>query len=83
MPTEYDALIVGGGQSGLAAAHQLSRSGLSSAILEAGTEPVGSWPNSNGSAAHRRTPCAASAVMRTGWCGNWRTHSPNGHSTRG
>ncbi|SUA79811.1 Uncharacterized oxidoreductase CzcO [Nocardia otitidiscaviarum] len=44
MPTEYDALIVGGGQSGLAAAHHLTRRGLSVAILEAGTEPVGSWP---------------------------------------
>ncbi|MET8427808.1 FAD-dependent oxidoreductase [Nocardia sp. NPDC004860] len=45
MTTEYDALIVGGGQSGLAAAHHLRRRGLAVAIVEAGTEPVGSWPH--------------------------------------
>ncbi|NGP05900.1 NAD(P)/FAD-dependent oxidoreductase [Rhodococcus sp. 14C212] len=42
--TDYDALVIGGGQSGLAAARALSRQGLDTAILEAGDEPVGSWP---------------------------------------
>lgn len=44
MTREYDTLIVGGGQSGLAAAYHLQRHGHHVAILEAGSEPVGSWP---------------------------------------
>ncbi|MFC9895061.1 flavin-containing monooxygenase [Nocardia sp. NPDC127579] len=44
MTSDYDALIVGGGQSGLAAAYHLQRRGLAVALLEAGDEPVGSWP---------------------------------------
>ncbi|AII11264.1 flavin-containing monooxygenase [Rhodococcus opacus] len=43
--SDYDALVVGGGQSGLAAAHHLRTRGLNPAILEAGDEPVGSWPH--------------------------------------
>ena len=39
-----DVAIVGGGQSGLAAAHVASRAGLHPVLLEAGAEPVGSWP---------------------------------------
>lgn len=42
--TYYDAIVVGGGQSGLAAAHHLRRQRLDTAIIEAGSEPVGSWP---------------------------------------
>ncbi|GAD83352.1 NAD(P)/FAD-dependent oxidoreductase [Nocardia asteroides NBRC 15531] len=42
--TAYDAVIIGAGQSGLAAAHHLRRRGLSTAVVEAGPEPVGSWP---------------------------------------
>ncbi|HEY5843317.1 MAG TPA: FAD-binding protein [Mycobacterium sp.] len=38
---DYDALVIGGGQSGLAAAHALAGGGLHTAILEAGDEPVG------------------------------------------
>lgn len=45
MPSEYDAIVVGGGQSGLAAAYHLRRRGLAVALLEAGAEPVGSWPH--------------------------------------
>lgn len=41
----YDAIVVGGGQSGLAAAHHLRRRGLDTTIIEAGSEPVGSWPH--------------------------------------
>lgn len=39
-----DALVVGGGQAGLAAGYHLKRADLSFAILEAGGEPGGSWP---------------------------------------
>ncbi|WP_040793373.1 flavin-containing monooxygenase [Nocardia paucivorans] len=46
MTTEhaYDAVVIGGGQSGLAAAYHLTATGLNTAVLEAGPEPVGSWP---------------------------------------
>lgn len=40
----YDALVIGGGQSGLAAGYYLQRAGLRFCILEAGDAPVGSWP---------------------------------------
>ena len=40
-----DVVVVGGGQSGLAAASALRAEGLAPLVLEAGTEPVGSWPN--------------------------------------
>lgn len=39
-----DAIVVGGGQAGLAAGYHLKRAGLSFAILEAGEAPGGSWP---------------------------------------
>ncbi|MFQ6227150.1 flavin-containing monooxygenase [Nocardia sp. NPDC002869] len=46
MTTEhaYDAVVIGGGQSGLAAAHHLTRQGLNTAVLEASEEATGSWP---------------------------------------
>lgn len=44
MPDTLDTLVVGGGQAGLAAGYHLKRAGLSFAILEAGEEPGGSWP---------------------------------------
>jgi putative flavoprotein involved in K+ transport len=40
-----DVVIVGGGQSGLAAAHAAHAAGLRPVVLEAGAEPVGSWPH--------------------------------------
>jgi putative flavoprotein involved in K+ transport len=40
-----DVVIVGGGQSGLAAAYAASRARLRPVVLEAGAEPVGSWPH--------------------------------------
>jgi putative flavoprotein involved in K+ transport len=40
-----DVVVVGGGQSGLAAASVLRAAGLAPIVLEAGTEPVGSWPH--------------------------------------
>ncbi|GAB2469303.1 ArsO family NAD(P)H-dependent flavin-containing monooxygenase [Promicromonospora xylanilytica] len=39
-----DAIVIGGGQAGLAAAHALLAQGLRPTLLEAGDEPVGSWP---------------------------------------
>jgi putative flavoprotein involved in K+ transport len=43
-PGALDALVVGGGQAGLAAGYHLKRAGLSFEILEARGEPGGSWP---------------------------------------
>ena len=40
-----DVVVVGGGQSGLAAARALRAAGLAPIVLEAGTAPVGSWPH--------------------------------------
>ncbi|MFD6069641.1 MULTISPECIES: flavin-containing monooxygenase [Amycolatopsis] len=41
---DHDVIIVGGGQAGLATAHAARAQGLTPVILEAGAEPVGSWP---------------------------------------
>lgn len=40
-----DVVVIGGGQSGLTAAHTLTTHGLSPVVLEAGPEPIGSWPH--------------------------------------
>ncbi len=40
----YDTIVVGAGQSGLAAGYALRRAGLRFAILEAGDRVAGSWP---------------------------------------
>lgn len=40
----HDVIVVGGGQSGLAAARALRHHGLEPIVLEAGSEPIGSWP---------------------------------------
>jgi putative flavoprotein involved in K+ transport len=40
-----DVIVIGAGQSGLAAAHTLSQRGLHAVVLEAGPDPVGSWPH--------------------------------------
>ncbi|GLW50585.1 monooxygenase [Streptomyces sp. NBRC 14336] len=39
-----DVAVIGGGQSGLAAAHALLREGLRPVVLEASDTPAGSWP---------------------------------------
>jgi putative flavoprotein involved in K+ transport len=41
---QADLVIVGGGQSGLAAARAALDAGLAPVVLEASDEPVGSWP---------------------------------------
>ncbi|GIH99564.1 flavin-containing monooxygenase [Planobispora takensis] len=40
----FDVAVIGGGQSGLAAAHALLRTGLRPLVLEAGEHATGSWP---------------------------------------
>ncbi|GAB3500417.1 flavin-containing monooxygenase [Amycolatopsis cihanbeyliensis] len=40
-----DVIIIGGGQSGLAAARAAQLHGLTPVVLEAGPEPAGSWPH--------------------------------------
>ncbi|MFI6263213.1 flavin-containing monooxygenase [Micromonospora sp. NPDC051006] len=44
-PRTEPVIIVGGGQSGLAAARAAATVGLRPVVLEAGAEPVGSWPD--------------------------------------
>lgn len=44
MRSETDVIVVGAGQSGLAAARALQACGIRPVLLEAGPEPVGSWP---------------------------------------
>ncbi|MFG2059582.1 flavin-containing monooxygenase [Micromonospora sp. NPDC048930] len=43
--TSEPVIIVGGGQSGLAAARAALTAGLRPVVLHAGSEPVGSWPD--------------------------------------
>jgi putative flavoprotein involved in K+ transport len=40
-----DAIVIGAGQSGLAAAHALQTRGIRPLVLEAGNTPTGSWPH--------------------------------------
>jgi putative flavoprotein involved in K+ transport len=40
-----DAVVIGAGQSGLAAAYALHQAGRVPVVLEMGEEPVGSWPS--------------------------------------
>ncbi len=44
MMMDYDAVVIGGGQAGLATGYHLQRAGLRFAVLEAGAEAAGSWP---------------------------------------
>ncbi|PWK39779.1 flavin-containing monooxygenase [Actinoplanes xinjiangensis] len=43
--TSADLAVIGGGQSGLAAAHLAARRGLRPLVLDASTGPGGSWPS--------------------------------------
>lgn len=43
--SDVDALVIGAGQAGLAAARAFRRAGVATVVLEAGPAPVGSWPN--------------------------------------
>jgi len=45
MSSSEPVVIVGGGQSGLAAAKAVRDAGLRPLVLEAGARPVGSWPD--------------------------------------
>lgn len=44
MTSVTDVVVIGGGQSGLAAARALQARGITPVVLEAGAEPAGSWP---------------------------------------
>ena len=44
MTSVTDVVVIGAGQSGLAAARTLQAHGISPVVLEAGPEPAGSWP---------------------------------------
>src|SRR5262245_1715887 len=44
MSSFLDAIVIGGGQAGLAAGYHLKRARLRFAILEAAPRPGGSWP---------------------------------------
>jgi putative flavoprotein involved in K+ transport len=44
MTSVTDVVVIGAGQSGLAAARALAAHGISPVVLEAGPEPAGSWP---------------------------------------
>lgn len=44
MTNHFDVLVIGAGQAGLAAGYHLQRADLKFAILEAGSQPTGSWP---------------------------------------
>lgn len=41
----YDAIVIGAGPAGLTMGYRLQQAGLRFVILEAGDEPVGSWPH--------------------------------------
>jgi putative flavoprotein involved in K+ transport len=43
MSPVFDAIVIGGGQAGLATGYHLKRAGLNFLILEAGSQPAGSW----------------------------------------
>ncbi len=45
MPSATDVIVIGAGQSGLAAARALQARGIDPVVLEAGPEPAGSWPH--------------------------------------
>jgi putative flavoprotein involved in K+ transport len=45
MTSVTDVVVIGAGQSGLAAACALRAQGISPVVLEAGPEPAGSWPH--------------------------------------
>ncbi|MGH3152199.1 MAG: FAD-dependent oxidoreductase, partial [Streptosporangiaceae bacterium] len=45
MKSVTDVIVIGAGQSGLAAARALQAHGIRPVVLEAGPEPAGSWPH--------------------------------------
>ncbi|WP_171909121.1 FAD-dependent oxidoreductase [Paenibacillus sp. GP183] len=42
---QYDTIVIGGGQSGLATAYYLQKAGLQFTVLEINTSNLGSWAN--------------------------------------
>lgn len=61
-----DVAVIGGGQSGLAAAHALRRQGLEPVVLEAADRPAGSWPRYYDSLT-LFSPAGYSSLLATGY----------------
>lgn len=64
MSADYDVIVIGGGQAGLATAYYLRRAGLSFVILDAGEGPGGAWAHAWDSL-HLFSPAAFSSLP--GW----------------
>ncbi|QFR34676.1 ArsO family NAD(P)H-dependent flavin-containing monooxygenase [Ancylobacter sp. TS-1] len=62
--TDYDVIVIGGGQAGLATAYYLRRAGLSFVILDAGEAAGGAWVHTWDSL-HLFSPAAFSSLP--GW----------------
>ena len=45
MPQHFDTIIIGGGQSGLAASYYLQKRGIDHIVLEAAAQPANAWRN--------------------------------------
>lgn len=68
-PSDAPVVVVGAGQSGLAAARALGRMSVPTVILEAGDRPVGSWPHYYDSL-RLFSPAAFSAMRGMSFRGN-------------
>lgn len=64
MSADYDVIVIGGGQAGLATAYYLRRAGLNFVILDAGKGPGGAWVHTWDSL-HLFSPAAFSSLP--GW----------------
>lgn len=73
MTQQYDVLVIGGGQAGLAAGYHLQRAGLSFVILEGAPEVGGSWPQYYDSL-RLFSPAARSSLPGLAFPGNGRRY---------
>ena len=63
LPAEVDALIVGGGYTGLAAARETAAAGLVTAVLEAGEIGAGCSGRNGGQVAHSIKPTFSTLTL--------------------